>query len=405
MAARRPDVALPPLRPRHARRRRDPACCAPMFDELLAALARRQPAAAAGHRASRCRSRRPRCGLMAQARHVGKLVLRAATRSPRPAPVERRRAAYWITGGLGGARARHRALAGRRVGARHLVLTGRQRAGATAPRQRSTHLQALGARGARRAGGRRRCRGACGRVFDDIARAMPAAARRRPRGRHAARRRAAAAALGRRAGRAARQGARRLGAARADTRDLRARLLRAVLGGRRAARRRGAGPMPRPTPNSTRSRSARRAAACRRSASPGALWAGVGMAAGAAAHGRDAWAGRGLLPITPDSGLCAPASAARDGVAQRARCCRSTGARFLARSRRRSTRVTSPRVARAGRRRAATSRRRPPPLRCDACAHCRRRSVATRCATSSRQQALHVLGLRAGNAARRRACR
>src|SRR5690606_10193411 len=70
---------------------------------------------------------------MAQARHIGKLVLRPGQASPvhRKKPLISPAATYWITGGLGGLGL---ATAGWLVkaGARNLVLTGRQAPSAAA---------------------------------------------------------------------------------------------------------------------------------------------------------------------------------------------------------------------------------------------------------------------------------
>ena len=61
---------------------------------------------------------------MAQARHVGKIVLTTKAGRADPAPALVRDGTYWITGGLG-ALGRETARWLARRGARHLVLTGR----------------------------------------------------------------------------------------------------------------------------------------------------------------------------------------------------------------------------------------------------------------------------------------
>jgi acyl transferase domain-containing protein len=142
IAAARPDIGYFPY-DLDAEAAADPTLTPALLAELLAALAdgtlRPLPVtaypladAAAAMRA------------MAQARHVGKLVLRVADDAPRAAPRIRPDATYWITGGLSGLGLETAAWLAAR-GARHLLLTGRSKPQPAA----EARIAALAAQGVR----------------------------------------------------------------------------------------------------------------------------------------------------------------------------------------------------------------------------------------------------------------
>ncbi len=103
--------------------RDDPSLVRPLLDELLVALAA-GALRAAPLRVFEFAQAHDAMRLMAQARHVGKLVLRAPAALDVPGPPVRATASYLITGGLG-ALGLHTARWLAQRGARHLVLTGR----------------------------------------------------------------------------------------------------------------------------------------------------------------------------------------------------------------------------------------------------------------------------------------
>jgi acyl transferase domain-containing protein len=122
MTAARPDVGYH-VYDLGAAAAQDPGLVRPILDEVLAAIAEKSLAplpATTFPLAAAAEAMR----FMAQARHIGKIVL--ANTSAAPAPLRiRASATYWITGGLGAlGLATARWLAGR--GARHLVLSGRR---------------------------------------------------------------------------------------------------------------------------------------------------------------------------------------------------------------------------------------------------------------------------------------
>ena len=172
---------------------------------------------------------------MAQARHIGKVVVtRRRCGRARAAAPSGRTATYLVTGGLGGLGPRGGAVARSSAAPAQLVLVGRRAPGPAAV----AAIERLRGDGAQvpwssaDVSVRRRRRGRARRGAGDAA----AAARRRPRGRRARRRHAAAAGRWPRFARVlARQGGRRLAPARADARR-RARLLRPVLVGGLGAR-------------------------------------------------------------------------------------------------------------------------------------------------------------------------
>ena len=130
----------------------EPGIVRPLLDQLVAALAdgSLQPLPV---KVFDLREAREAFRYMAQARHIGKVVLRPGATamragdlaaSRRPSPLVLPDATYWITGGLGGLGLETAAWLVER-GARHLVLSGRQ---GPSP-QAATMLRRLQASGAR----------------------------------------------------------------------------------------------------------------------------------------------------------------------------------------------------------------------------------------------------------------
>ena len=83
----RPDVTLPRAYDLGTEAHADRGLLRPLLDELLAALAAGSAAAAAGHARSRSSEAGDAFRFMAQARHVGKLVLRRRRRRDASAAV------------------------------------------------------------------------------------------------------------------------------------------------------------------------------------------------------------------------------------------------------------------------------------------------------------------------------